>query len=287
MFSKTNVTLDPCTRDVASAFSQMPALKGERPLRPSRLGFLRSHLKAGTFVSPTWAVVVDTTTGLKYRANGQHSSTALAELSEEEYPTGLMVTIEEYSSDDLTKDAFLIFDIFDNPTAARSNIDVMNLHRVYYPDLQDVDAKLVLTLASGIALFEKGIDKGLFLPVRERGAYLAREDYRQFILWAAPFAKAVHGWMLHKPGIVAEMLSQRRTDAQAAETFWQLVFRESHPDADHETRELSRTLKDWAAKPKISQDKFRRETAKQWRRFRRLRERARRLRASTPISRLR
>ena len=151
-----------------------------------------------------------------------------------------------------------LFDIFDHPSSSRTNIDVMNLHRVYYDDLQEVDAKLVLTLASGIALYEKGIDKGLFLPARERGAYLAREDYRQFILWAAPFAKAVHGWMLHKPGIVAEMLSHRRSDAEAAETFWRLVFKESHPDADHETRELSRTLKDWAAKPKVSQDRFRR-----------------------------
>lgn len=271
MFSKTNVKLETCTQDVAMAFSQLPALKGERPLRPARLAFLRAHVTDGTFVSPTWAVVVDKTTGTRYRANGQHSSTVLAGLSEAEYPPQLLVTIEEYTSDNLEKDAFLIFDLFDHPSSSRSNVDVMNLHRVYYEDLQEIDAKLVLTLASGIALYEKGIDKGLFLPVRERGAYLEREDYRHFILWAAPFAKAVHGWMLHKPGIVAEMLSQRRLDADMAETFWQLVFTESHPDADHETRELSRTLKDWAAKPKVSQDRFRKETAKQWRRFRRVR----------------
>lgn len=271
MFTKTNVLLETCSHDVASAFAQMPALKGERPLKPARLAFLRSHLKAGTFVSPTWAVIIDKPTGTRYRANGQHSSTVLAELAEDVYPQDLMVTIEEYTSDDLAKDAFAIFDLFDHPASSRSNIDVMNLHRVYYQDLQDLDAKLVLTLASGIALFEKGIDKGLFLPVRERGAYLAREDYRQFILWAVPFAKAVHGWMLHKPGIVAEMLSHRRNDADAAETFWQLVFTESHPDADHETRELSRTLKEWASKPKVSQDRFRKETAKQWRRYRRQR----------------
>jgi hypothetical protein len=270
MFNKTNVTLETCPHDVAVTFSQMPALKGERPLRPARLAFLRSHLKAGTFVSPTWAVVVDKATGVRYRANGQHSSTVLAELDDAAYPSDLRVTIEEYTSDDLEADSFPIFDLFDNPSAARNNIDVMNLHRVYYPDLADVDAKLVLTLASGIALFEKGTAKGVFLPARERGAYLAREDYRQFILWAAPFAKAVHGWMLHKPGIVAEMLVQRRTDAETADAFWQLVIKESHPDADHETRELSRTLKDWGSKPKISQDRFRKETAKQWRRFRRL-----------------
>lgn len=270
MFSKTNVTLESCSRDVAKTFALMPALKGERPLRPHRLAFLRSCVSKGTFVSPSWAVAVDKTTGVRYRCNGQHSSTMLSDLAEVDYPANLLVTIEEYTSDDLVKDAFDIFNIFDHPSSSRTNIDVMNLHRANYDDLQDIDAKLVLIIAAGIALFEKGIDKGLFLPARERGAYLAREDYRQFILWAAPFAKAVHGWMLHKPGIVAEMLSHRRSDAEAAETFWQLVFTERHPDADHETRELSRTLKDWAAKPKVSQDRFRKETAKQWRRFRRV-----------------
>lgn len=270
MFSKTNVTLETCSHDLATTFAHMPALDGERPLKPARLAFLRSHLKGGTFVSPTWAVVIDKTTGTRYRANGQHSSTVLSELAAADYPANLMVTIEEYTSDDLTKDAFLIFDLFDNPAAARGNGDVMNLYRKHYHDLQDVDIKLLLQVTSGIALFEKGLDKGLFLPVRERGAYLETEEYRRFALWAAPFTKAVHGWMLKKPGIVAEMVGHRRADQATAEEFWALVFDESHPDSDHETRELSRTLKDWASKPKVSQDRFRKETAKQWRRFRRL-----------------
>jgi hypothetical protein len=249
----------------------MPALAGERPLKPARLAFLRSHLKAGTFVSPTWALVVDKTTGTRYRANGQHSSTVLAELTPETFPAGLRVTLEEYTSDDLAKDGFLIFDLFDHPASVRGNIDVMNLHRVHYADLQEVDAKLLLNLTSGIALFEKGLEKGSFFPARERGAYLEHEEYRQFVLWAASYVKAVHAWMLKKPGIVAEMVGHRRLDPHAAEDFWHLVFTESHPDSDHETRELSRTLKEWASKTKVTQDRFRRETAKQWRRYRRFR----------------
>src|SRR5262245_61631259 len=135
MFSKTNVTLETCTREVAKAFATMPALKGERPLRPHRLAFLRSCVAAGTFVSPTWAVVVDKATGQRYRCNGQHSSTMLADLPDENYPADLLVTIEEYTSDDLTKDAFHIFNIFDHPSSSRTNIDVINQHRVYYDDL--------------------------------------------------------------------------------------------------------------------------------------------------------
>lgn len=275
MFTKTNVTLETCTKELATTFAHMPALDGERPLKPARLAFLRHHLKGGTFVSPTWAVVVDKTTGMRYRANGQHSSTMLAGLRpDEDYPVELMVTIEEYTSDDLAKDAFLIFDLFDHPASARGNSDVMNLHRVHYRDLQDVDTKVLLHVTSGIAFFEKSLEKGIFLPVRQRGGYLERDEYRSFALWVAQFATAVHGWMLKKPGIVAEMIAHRRVDRATANTFWQLVFTESHHDSEHETRELSRTLKEWTARPKVSQEKFRKETAKQWRRFRRLRPNA-------------
>ena len=280
MFSKTDVKLETCTPDLATQFATMPHLPGERPLRTGRLDFLRRHLKAGTFVSPTWAVVVDKATGVRYRANGQHSSRVLSELGTGgvvagqldgvEYPADLLVTIEEYTSDDLERDQFMIFELFDNPQSLRTNVDVVNVHRVQFPELKNIDPKLLLTLLAGVALYEKGQPTGVFLPARERGSYLAYPDYRTFVLWAAEFATAVHGWLLRKPGVVAEMVTERKADQATAEQFWRLVFTESHPDADHETRELSRTLKDWAAKPRITQDKFRKETAKQWRRFRRI-----------------
>ncbi len=269
MFSKTNVTLDSCTQDLAKTFATMPALDGERELSPARLAFLDGHRKAGTFVSPTWAVVVDKTTGQKYRANGQHSSTMLANCPTEEYPAGLMVTIEEYTTDDLTHDAFLIFDLFDHPRSVRGNVDVMNLHRAHYPDLKTVDSKLCLALCNGIAMFEAARgDKGVVLPTRQRGGYLQQDDYRSFVQWGATFAVTRHAWLLKKPGVVWEMIVSRRSDPDEAEEFWRLVFTESHPDSDHETRELSRTLREYVGKPRVSQDRFQKEAAKQWRRFR-------------------
>src|SRR5262245_25512527 len=278
MFEKTNVTLETCDRAFAIAFSTMPALEGERLLKPARLASLRNHVKTGTFVSPTWAVVVDKNTGNRYRANGQHSSMVLAELTEAEwqtyFPKGLLVTVEEFTTDDLDNDTFLIFDIFDNPVSARANVDVMNLHRSHYADLADVSPQVLVNLMDGFALYQKGLkspdgkSKGTVLPPRQRGAYLENEETRKFAIWAAPFAATLHGWMLHKSGIVAEMVGHWNFDQRIADNFWQLVLNESHKDPDHETRELSRTLKDWASKPKVSQEKFRKETAKQWRRFR-------------------
>src|SRR5262245_20526259 len=160
MFEKTNVTLETCDRTFATTFSQMPALEGERLLKPARLAFLRNHVKAGTFVSPTWAVVIDKNTGNRYRANGQHSSTVLAELTETDwqlyFPKGLLVTVEEFTTDDLDSDTFLIFDIFDNPISARANVDVMNLHRMHYEDLANVTPQALVNLMDGFALYQKG-----------------------------------------------------------------------------------------------------------------------------------
>jgi hypothetical protein len=271
MFSKTNVTLETCTQELAKTFATMPGLEGERPLNPKRLEFLDAHRKAGTFVSPTWAIVIDKTTGQKYRTNGQHSSRMLADCPPEEYPTGLLVSIEEYTSDDLAHDAFILFQLWDHPRSARSNADVMNQHVRHYADLAGIEAKLCLTLCSGIARFEASRgEKGEVLSARERGAYLQHDHYRSFVVWAATLSGTVHASLLNKPGVVAEMVANRGSDPTEADEFWRLVFTESHPDSDHETRELSRTLREWARKkPKVGQDRFRREAAKQWRRFRR------------------
>ncbi len=270
MFSKTNVTLETCTQDLATTFATMPALEGERDLSPSRIAFLDAERKDGNFSSPSWAVVLDKTTGAKYRLNGHHSSEMLARCEPAEYPTDLLVTIEEYTTDDLAQDAFKLFNLFDHPRSARGNVDVMNLYRAHYPDLKGVNAKLCLAVCNGLAMFEAGRgEKGVVLPTRQRGAYLEDDDYRVFVKWVdSTLAGTVHAWLLKKPGVVAEMVANRRSDLTEAETFWGLVFTESHPDADHETRELSRTLREYVGKPRVGQDRFRREAAKQWRRFR-------------------
>ncbi len=270
MFSKTNVTLETCTQALAKDFATMPGLLGEREINPSRLAFLDHERKDGNFSSPAWAVVVDKHTGQKYRLNGQHSSAMLAACPPADYPADLLVTIEEYTTDDLASDSFRLFNLFDHPRSARGNVDMMGVHRAHYPDLKAISSKLCLTLCDGIAQFEAGRgDKGFVLSKRDRGGYLVRDEDRAFVVWAAPFATTRHAWLLKKPGVVAEMVANCRSDEADAGAFWNLVFSESHPDSEHETRELSRTLRDWVGKPRVGQDRFRREAAKQWKRFRR------------------
>jgi hypothetical protein len=274
-FSKTNVTLETLTPELAKQFSAMPGLIGERPLRPSRVAFLDHHRREGTFVSPSWAVVVDQMTGQRYRANGQHSSYMLAQVDgtrdgDPGFPADLSVTIEEYTTDNLQQDALRIFDLFDHPRAARTNTDIMGLHRARFEELMEIDLPLLVALCNGVASYEDERGReGIVLPPRERGGYLTRPQVREFVQWAAAYENAIHGWMLKKAGLVAEMFANLQTESSVAKEFWRLVLTDSHPDHEHETRELARTLRDWATRPRIKQDRFRREAAKQWRRYRR------------------
>jgi hypothetical protein len=273
MFQKTKATLASCTREVAAKFAAMPAFSGERKLRQHHVALLHNLVGKGRFVSPTWAVVVDSATGTTYRANGQHSSTMLAALSAEEFaeafPNGLNVTIEEWTTDDLKGDAYGLFIIFDNPIMSRSNYDVMGFHTSQFPELVGIDEKFAVSLANGMAFYERSVENGVVLIPRERGSYLSYEDRRVFVQWAVTHEKARHGWLFTKPGVTAEMFANWLKNRPLAEEFWGLVLTESHPDSDHETRDLSRILKDFAGRPKIKQDRFRREAAKRWKVFQR------------------
>jgi len=269
MFAVTNVSLESCTQAYATAFATMPALPGERALRPARLKYLTECRQAGQFTSPTWAVVIDKVTSQRYRANGQHSSKMLMDCPPEEYPASLMVIVEEYTTDDFEHDAVAIFDIFDSPRSARTNEDVMNLYRSGYPELAAVSSAFCVHIASGIAMFEKSRKNGVLYEPRKRGLYLETPSYRDFILWAVAFEDSHHGWLFGKPGVVAEMIANRESDPADADEFWRLVLTEAHPDPDHETRELTRTLREWASKPRVRQERFRKEAAKQWRRYHR------------------
>jgi hypothetical protein len=75
--------------------------------------------------------------------------------------------------------------------------------------------------------------------------------------------------MLSKAGVMAEMFADRQTDPPASMDFWKLAFDESHSDPDHESREVTRTLKELAPRPKVGQARLRKEAAKFWKRYRR------------------
>jgi hypothetical protein len=274
-FQRTDVQLVDLTPEAAAEMAALPAFAGERELKATRLAFFQTHLTNGTFVGPEWTVAVHRPTTTRYRANGQHSSTFLSQLAPEAFPrnvqTGapLKVTINVIEFDSLDEDAFGIFNLFDHPKSARTNTDAMGVHRAHWPDLAGIPNSHLVNVANGITMYEHSRETPLLFTPRERGGYWDNDVYREFVRWTWGFTDTEHDWMLKKSGLVAEMLDDRLTDAKAADEFWTLVLTEGHPDAEHETRDLSRELLKAKGRPRVTQQQFRKEAAKAWRRYRR------------------
>jgi hypothetical protein len=272
MFKKTNVELENLTPELAKQFSVMTHLPGERPLKEKRLKFFADHIKAGTFVDPTWSVGIDKSTGIKYRLDGQHTSTLLASLNPQEFPKDHLVTINTYEFDSLAEDGVILFDIFDNPASARSNTDMMRIYRVQFDELNDLDDSFCVKITQGIAAYEAKLKDGKVYPARVAGNYLAHDLYRSFAVWADTLVKhpdIENKWMFGKAGIVAEMLADYKASVEDATQFWMYVVTESHPDKNHVTRDLADDLKKWHIKQeRKSQDEYRAKAAKTWARYR-------------------
>ena len=93
MIRLVEVRLVPLTLALAKTFAAKPGLPGERPLRENHVAFLNKERDEDRFMGPTWSEVLDESTGLTYRVNGQHSSTMLSRVSEDTFPRELVVAI--------------------------------------------------------------------------------------------------------------------------------------------------------------------------------------------------
>jgi hypothetical protein len=261
----------------------MPGLPGERELRASRLKFLHHHLKDGSFVGPNWALAVHETNGETFRINGQHSSSMLASLEPQDFPAGLNVTIDTYGFTDMDQDVAGLFNLFDHPRSARSDTDYMGISRARYPEFAGMDNGFLVKVASGIDInirlrFQNtaGPAKAEIYeeiqPHREHGNYFLTEEYRKFAVWLYQWRETTHFAFIARNGVTSEILDDWREAQEFATEFWSYVFRENHPDPEHESRELVRELMELGKKSKkVSADEWRRKTRKYWGRYFRFR----------------
>lgn len=269
----------------------MPGLPGEREIRAPRLKFLRTHLKNGSFVGPNWALAVHETTGDTFRINGQHSSNMLASLEPEAFPEGLNVTIDTYGFSDMGEDAAGLFNLFDHPRSARSDTDFMGITRARYAEFTGMDNGFLVKVASGIDAnirnrlekAEVGTQDKIYeelQPHREHGNYFIDEQYRQFAVWLYQWRDATHFAFVGRNGVTSEILDDWRSAPEFAAEFWNYVFRENHPDPEHESRELVRELQALTAKPKkVPAEEWQKKTRKYWQRYFRFR----RTQEETPV----
>jgi hypothetical protein len=218
----------------------------------------------------------------EWRADGQHTSTVLAGCDAGAFPKNLGVTINRYSLTSMD-DAAILFDLFDNPMAARTNTDKIGVYVADYKELAGLAPAFLGKVAKGIDYFrrdlqrEEGDDRTILFVARDHGLYFQEGSNREFALWLDAISNVSskhagrkpvkHVWMIGKPSVVAEMLSAWSTDAEAASGFWGEVLNESNPDPNDDTRELSSKLKEWSQRPKVKQSSYRNAARKAWARY--------------------
>jgi len=271
------------TQDLAKEVAAMAGLPGERELRAPRLKFLRTHLRNGSFVGPNWAIATHETSGETFRINGQHSSNMLAGLEPEDFPAGLNVTIDMYGFTDILEDTAGLFNLFDHPRSARTDTDFMGISRARYPEFAGMDNGYLVKVASGIDAnirmriekAETGAKENIYeelFPHREHGYYFLTDEYREFAVWLYQWRETTHFSFVGRNGVTSEILDDWRAASEFATEFWGYVFRENHPDPEHETRELVRELQALSMKPKkVPADEWQKKTKKYWSRYYRFR----------------
>jgi hypothetical protein len=289
MIVKKSSQLSPLTHELAKKISTMLKLPGERGMRTARLNFFQNHLKAGTFLSPTWSIVTIKGTDQEFRADGQCTSTCLAALAPEDFPKGLNVTVQHWEIDSIAEDGAALFDMFDNPQAARTNTDAMGVHVAQFAELAPLPSGFLVKAANAIDFYMKELERReggqrkLSFTNRKHGHYFDEEEHRRFALWLFQWSdlnpanqiketKVGNSWMIGRSGIGAEMLTDWKQYPQIATEFWNYVLRSSHPEPSHDTREMGEKFKEWNNRPKFKQDRFKSYAHKMFDRFRRLLE---------------
>lgn len=232
MIKKVKSELVPLTREIAQKFASMQALPGERTFNPDRAKFYQDHLKGQTFNSPTWSQAFVAGTKHPWRGDGQHTSFVLANSPDSLFPVELKVTIHTYELDSFSE-APAFFDLFDNPKAARSNVDKMGTYTASYPDLATIDRVFLAKVARGIDFYLRDLSKESgqsvkTYPTREHGLYFDEEHHRQFAIWLSQWRDNKRGgWMLSKAGLTAEMFADRKSHPELAQLFWDQVINEN------------------------------------------------------------
>jgi hypothetical protein len=281
VIAKKSAVLLPLTKELAAKIANLPGLPGERPVKPERIAFHLARLRERAFLSPNWAIGIAKDTGLEYRANGQHTSKIISELSLDDMelvPDN--VTLDTYEMDSVNEDGAALFEIFDHPITMRSNEDAIGVALSGHLDMNGRDRKFMVAVGRAINFYRNDIRrrepdkaKGMRLyGIRETGNYFHEFENRRFALWIEQWVGSQNAWMIRVPAVTAEIFADWKAAEEMATMFWNYVFTETHPDSDDETRDLARRLNELHHKKHVKPDVYRNPIKRLWVRFVRAQE---------------
>jgi len=274
MLTQKSINLVPLTREFAIKHYSMPAMDGERELKASRVAIFTALLETGQFLSPVWSIAILRGTGQVYRADGQHTSCALTRIPDEYFPVARNIAYRVYEIDSIEIDGPTLFLQFDNNLSARQNVDYIGVFLARHPDIQNLSRKFTVETMAAVAYYLRDLGRRETDPTKrpvvhktqDHGIYLENPTYRGFALWLNRWCGTRNAWLLRRPAVIAEVLSQWMRDPELATTFWDWYFTEGHHEADHETRLLSVALNKLHLNRAKAED-YRIAVKKHWNRF--------------------
>lgn len=205
----------PLTREFAQQHRNLPPSPTERDLSARRVAFLRERLLAGLFHTPHW-VVVDLN-GRKMRANGQHSSEMLCQLSDAEFPQGLSVHYDVFGADSMDG-VVLAFRQFDDRRSARTPLDISGAYQGNITELSEVPRHTGKLGIEGTAFYRAKV-LGEVVPKGDDIYGLFNDpSLYPFLLWLGKMFLTKSD--LQFVPVVAAMFATYSVDCDAADVFW-------------------------------------------------------------------
>ena len=241
-----SATVQSATRIFVSDFQKLSDLPGERPIKASRMKFLKGQLDTDAFRIPVWASVKVKETGLTYHVNGQHTATLLAEANGR--ARGQKVFFEEYECETLA-DAAGLYSTFDYSEGSRSAHDINSAYAAAIPELAGTDKKVITLAISGLSFLRCGSWYAGLTSKTQRAERMER--YVPDIIWFSEVSSGKDRGLLRKAPVAAAMLASYAADPTKATTFWTNIREGSRSAKSHEgqVRELLLKAKIGTRKP--------------------------------------
>jgi len=235
------------TQEVATEWSQMLAAGVDRDKDAVRLETHEDNVATGMLRAVEWARVLCRETGLIYRLNGKHTSTALSKCSTKGRKR-VYATVQDYECDTM-QDVAALYGTFDSTVSVRKFNDINRMYASIIPELCSLDGKTVDLLVSGLYTYvstykcePEGLEN-LTLCTRDapRRAQLL-QHFVPFCLWCVDILNSTKARFLRRAPVVAAMFGSYKVDANRATKFWTEVREESGAPATVTTRQLAKWL---------------------------------------------
>lgn len=206
--------LTPREAEALLAINNFP---GQRPLRPLKSRDYADNMANGTHRRIEISVVKVKETGVEYLMNGQHNCHAVIAHGKP-FPA-----VFSYYTCDTMEEAWRLFTTFD-VHQARTDRMFMGARRGLFRDerLHDVPLRSLEACATALYLLGDGTEPkfGVPHPANKQIKADLVDKHADDVLFVAQFVEYRH---LTTVGVVAAMISTRRTNKVAAQEFWARV----------------------------------------------------------------